>query len=220
MVQTNATKKSNCPTGPETIKNDIEVQSPVGTAIEVTGGAMRRNFSTLSIIALGFNTSESWAGLGASLPLAIASGGTVTLLYGIIIVSFTLGCTGLSLAELASVYPTAGGQYHFSSFLAPSSHSRIVPYICGFTGVLSWIAISASAAMLFAQCLLAIVINYMPLYTPKTWHYFLIYQIAHIVMIMYNLFLIRKSVWVYKLGCEFGLPWSQLILSDSENHEC
>ena len=42
--------------------------------------------------------------------LTIAQGGAVTLIYGVIVVFIMVGCSGLTMAELASVYPTAGGQ--------------------------------------------------------------------------------------------------------------
>jgi choline transport protein len=44
--------------------------------------------------------------------LSIASGGSVTLIYGILIIFVLVGSSAASLAEIASVYPTAGGQYH------------------------------------------------------------------------------------------------------------
>lgn len=35
-----------------------------------------------------------------------------------------VGACAATLAELASVYPTAGGQYHWTSILAPAKWSR------------------------------------------------------------------------------------------------
>lgn len=42
--------------------------------------------------------------------LTIAQGGAVTLIYGVVVVFIMVGCSGLTMAELSSVYPTAGGQ--------------------------------------------------------------------------------------------------------------
>lgn len=56
--------------------------------------------------------------------LSIASGGSVTLIYGLIIIFIFVGSSAATLAEIASVYPTAGGQYHWTSILAPKEWSR------------------------------------------------------------------------------------------------
>lgn len=56
--------------------------------------------------------------------ISIASGGSVTLVYGIMLMFVLGGSCALSMAEIASVYPTAGGQYHWTSILAPESTSR------------------------------------------------------------------------------------------------
>lgn len=48
----------------------------------------------------------------------------MTLIYGPIIMFVVVGACAATLAELASVYPTAGGQYHWTSILAPEKWSR------------------------------------------------------------------------------------------------
>lgn len=162
---------------------------------------MKRNFGLLRLIALGFNTSDSWVAVGSSIPLAIAAGGTVSLLYGIIVVSFTMLCTGFSLAELASIYPTAGGQYHLTSILAPKRRSRGLSYVCGLTAVLSWIAIAASVSLIITEFTFSLVISYNPAVEVKPWQYFLLYQAAHVVVVLYNLFMIQKTAWIYDFTC-------------------
>lgn len=69
-----------------------------------------RDISALDIIAIGWNICNSWLGVAATLALTIALGGSVTLIYGIVVCFVMVGCSGLTMAELASVYPTAGGQ--------------------------------------------------------------------------------------------------------------
>jgi choline transport protein len=78
----------------------------------------------IEIISAGWIICNSWAGIAATFALAIAQGGPVTLIYGPIIMFVLVGSCALTLAELASVYPTAGGQYHWTSILAPISWSR------------------------------------------------------------------------------------------------
>jgi choline transport protein len=80
--------------------------------------------SGLETISAGWIICNSWAGISATFALAIAQGGPVTLIYGPIIMCVLVGACAVSLAELASVYPTAGGQYHWVSILAPEKWSR------------------------------------------------------------------------------------------------
>jgi choline transport protein len=85
-----------------------------------------RNLGTFQIVCSGWNICNSWAGIAGTLAIGITQGGTVLLLYGIVITLIGAGCGAVTLAELASVYPTAGGQYHWTSILSPKKCSRIL----------------------------------------------------------------------------------------------
>lgn len=85
-----------------------------------------RSLGTFQIICGGWNICNSWAGIVGTLAIGISEGGTVLLLYGIVIMLVFGGCCATTLAELASVYPTAGGQYHWTSILSPRKASRVL----------------------------------------------------------------------------------------------
>ena len=163
---------------------------------------LKRRYTKLDITAIGYNICNSWIGVASSFALAVASGGTVTLLYSIILVSFIFLCNGATLAELASVYPTAGGQYHFTSILAPKRYSKGLSYTCGLIAMFSWIVATASVAVLLAQMLLAVALNYHDSYELKSWHTFLVYMAFNTFAAIYNLVLLRKTKWIYDLGCK------------------
>ncbi|EAU32129.1 predicted protein [Aspergillus terreus NIH2624] len=192
-----------------TDKNELEVELAKGQ-VAVTGNLempMKRKFSILSIIAVGYNITNSWVAIAASFAIAIKSGGAVSLLYGIIAVTVAMLCTGLTLAELASVYPTAGGQYHFTSILASRRWSRGLSYFSGLAAVFSWITLGASICIAATQALMAIVIRWQPTYEAKAWHLFLVYELFNAVVVVYNIFLTNKTLWVYNAG------WHTVILS-------
>lgn len=83
-----------------------------------------RSISPLEIIGAGWNICQSWTGVAATMAISITQGGTVAVIYGLIVIFVTMGCSAATLGELASVYPTAGGQYHWTSILAPKEMSR------------------------------------------------------------------------------------------------
>lgn len=190
---------------------DIEKKTSNAPEIELATGQvvtglppstpMKRKFSILNIISVGYNISNSWIAIATSFAIAIQSGGAVSLLYGIITVAATMACTGLTLAELASVYPTAGGQYHFTSILAGRKWSRGLSYGCGLAAVFSWVTLGASIGVAATEALMAMVIRWQPGYQMESWHSFLVYQLLNILVVLYNIFLTNRTLWVYNVGC-------------------
>ena len=86
---------------------------------------------------------------------------------------FCFGTIVLSLAEMSSMAPTAGGQYHWASEFAPRSKQKIISYISGWMSTLSWQAGVCSGMFLLGiqtQGLIAITHGS---YGPKTWQGYL-----------------------------------------------
>ncbi|KAK4861972.1 hypothetical protein LT330_003110 [Penicillium expansum] len=137
--------------------------------------------------------------------------GPVTVIYGTIVASVVYFMVALSLAELASVYPTAGGQYHFASILAPAGWSRSVSYACGIMATFSWVGQNASVTVLGSQGILALAAFFNEGYTPQNWHYFLLFQAINIVFLFYNLFLLRKTSRIHDIA--FCLTLLTFIIS-------
>lgn len=169
--------------------------------VDFPASPLKRKFSILSIISVAYNISNSWVAIATSFAIAIQSGGAVSLLYGIITVAAAMACSGLTLAELASVYPTAGGQYHFTSILASRRWSRALSYGCGLAAVAAWITLAASIALASTQALMAMVVRWHDGYEMQNWHVFLVYQLFNAAMVVYNVFLTNRTLWVYNIGC-------------------
>lgn len=89
---------------------------------------MKRNFSLLSVLGVGFSLTNSWFGISAALVTGINSGGPILLIYGIIAIFLVSICVGVSLSELASAFPNAGGQYFWASELAPRKYANFASY--------------------------------------------------------------------------------------------
>ncbi|OTA24033.1 hypothetical protein BTJ68_13262 [Hortaea werneckii EXF-2000] len=152
------------------------------------------------MVALSFDICNSWAAIASTLAVAINAGGPVTLLYGIILAFVVYAAVAASLAELAGIYPIAGGQYHFTSILAPKRFHRSLSYACGLIAAFSWTALGASATILSAQMLLSVAEYYYADYVPLPWHYFLVYQAINVALLLYNLFALRATPWVHNIG--------------------
>ncbi|SCO08417.1 related to HNM1-Choline permease [Fusarium fujikuroi] len=157
---------------------------------------VRRDIGPLRIIAIAFNIPNSWVAIAASLSTALAAGSTVSLIYGTFVSCVFYACAAVTLAELASVYPTAGGQYHFTSILAPERYNRQFSYICGMISTLSWTINAASVALIGSQLLVCFP-QFLNGYEPERWHLFLIYQGLNLFSLFYNLFLLKRTNWIH-----------------------
>ena len=72
----------------------------------------------------------------------------------------------------------------------------------GTINVFSWIAICAGICVLIPQMILGIVVFYDETFVVKRWQIFLIYQAQNIVVLAYNLFILRKAEWTHNIGCK------------------
>ncbi|KAL8962106.1 MAG: hypothetical protein Q9193_001440 [Seirophora villosa] len=147
---------------------------------------LRRNYTVLSVLGVGFSLTNSWWGISAALITGINSGGTVLIIYGIILLALVSTCVGISLSELASAYPNAGGQYFWASELAPRRYASFASYL---TGWLSWagsIFTAASVALgTGAACVGCWQLAH-PDFTIQPWHVFVSYQVVNIFAFFFN----------------------------------
>ena len=69
----------------------------------------------------------------------------------------------------------------------------------------SWIAICTGIAIIPAQLITGIAIFYYPTYVPQAWHSFLIYQAINGLVLLYNITLLKRSLWIHDLSCGCSL---------------
>lgn len=93
---------------------------------------LERKLTVTSIIGLGFTLMGVPFGLSSTLWILLVDGGNVTMLYGWLIVGFFSICVVLSLSEIISKYPTAGGVYHFSAILSNDKYSLVSSWFTGW----------------------------------------------------------------------------------------
>lgn len=99
---------------------------------------------------------------------------------GLSIISF-LGTVAiaLSLAEIASIWPTAGGQYHWVAVLAPRNARVTASWFTGWISVGGQIVLTASAAFAAGLQLQALItLNQPETYVPKRWQGMLFYWLV------------------------------------------
>lgn len=179
---------------PSEVKEE-QLYHNLGIDFENNNLGPKKEFGPLSIIALGYVVCDSWVGIGVTLTIGIAQGGFMTIIYGTIILFILMGASALTLAELASVYPTAGGQYHWTSILAPERTSRGISYLCACINICAWIFTVSSISMIITEYVGTLVTSYNPDKVLTNWQEFLIYQLINLIAFAYNALLARKMAW-------------------------
>lgn len=77
--------------------------------------------------------------LRSSNDYSLYNGGLGGAVWTFIITWFFTLCMIASMAEMASMAPTAGGQYHWVSEFAPPSIEKQLSYVVGWSSWLGWV---------------------------------------------------------------------------------
>ncbi|KAF1353870.1 amino acid permease-like protein [Delphinella strobiligena] len=111
---------------------------------------MRRDFRFISIVGFICILQCSWEGALLSNSYSLYNGGLAGAVWTFIITWLFILCIIASMAEMASMAPTAGGQYHWVSEFAPPSIEKHLSYIVGWSSWLGWVTGIPSCAQFLA----------------------------------------------------------------------
>lgn len=137
---------------------------------------------------------------GQDLASGIANGASITILWGLVLVTACNICVALSLGELASSMPIALGQAYWTYRLWNSPLGHFVSYMCAWINTFGWWALSASLNAFIADFLLNIKVMFEPDWplVDKGWIHFVVYVGVTAVLTAFNVVACRK---------EQILPW-------------
>lgn len=148
----------------------------------------RRNFRLLSTIGFTTCVMGTWEILLTSNTQGLTAGGLPGLFW-----SLCWSYTGqffivLSLAEMASMAPTAGGQYHWVSEFAPPRHQKLLSYLSGWLSAVSWQSIVALDAFLIGSIIQGLITLNNAAYTPAPWQGTLLVMASVLAVALFNVF--------------------------------
>ncbi|EMF12511.1 amino acid transporter [Sphaerulina musiva SO2202] len=146
----------------------------------------KRNFSFLS--ALGFVSvyMATWEFVLVSLSVGFTNGGYAGLFWCFLTTVTCYATIVLSLAEMESMAPTAGGQYHWVSEFAPPRYQRILSYASGWMSTLGWLSSVASSTFIVTTQIEAMINVTNPDYAFERWQYTLIMIAFTVITIFFN----------------------------------
>lgn len=142
-------KNENNTTG---VHNDAESVS-ANELLAVLGyqSELLRTRSTWQVAFMAFVLSSIPYGLSTTFFFPLTAGGPVAVVWGLVVVILIILCLAISLGEITSVYPTAGGVYYQTFMLSGAGYRRVAAWICGWAYVLGNITITLSVN--FGTCL-------------------------------------------------------------------
>ncbi|KAL4926146.1 amino acid/polyamine transporter I [Aspergillus undulatus] len=175
--------------------------SPPGESVQVQGPQpgedtelgfrekqqLDRYLSFIASLAFSATLLASWETTGGGLLAGLYNGGPSAIVYGLIVSIIGNLAIALSLAELASVHPTAGAQYHWTYVLAPR-WPRFFSFFQGWITVFSWSALVCIAPFLIATQIEGMLKLSDPGYKVHGWRSTLLMWLVSIVPIVVNIF--------------------------------
>ncbi|KIX09250.1 uncharacterized protein Z518_00329 [Rhinocladiella mackenziei CBS 650.93] len=149
----------------------MTVYSSDQAALEAAGKkqVLKREWNFWALLGMSATTLCTWEATSALFAGAYLNGGPVSVVYGFIVSVLGTLCIAGSLAEMASISPIAGAQYHWSAEHSPRKWRALISYIQGWVTITGWVAAVASVCFLIATMIQGVAILNNPNYDAKRW---------------------------------------------------
>ncbi|RMD43711.1 hypothetical protein DV735_g1452, partial [Chaetothyriales sp. CBS 134920] len=131
---------------------------------------LRRNFNFLTMLGFASTCIASWEGILTYLTFILIDGGTPLLFWGFIACAIGQTLVYASIAEMASMSPTAGGQYHWVSEFAPPRYQQLLSYLSGWLTAIGWQVYNASVCFLVGTIIQGLIVLNDETYIFQRWH--------------------------------------------------
>ncbi|KAJ5766208.1 Amino acid/polyamine transporter I [Penicillium nucicola] len=137
--------------------HEVYDQALADRTLETLGytAELRRNRSTWNVVFMCFILSSVPYGVSTTFTYPLTGGGTANVIWGWVAVCLIILCVAASLAEITSVFPTAGGVYYQTFALSPPWCRHIFAWICGWAYTTGQIMITLSVNFSTTQFFIA-----------------------------------------------------------------
>ncbi|MCJ1322631.1 hypothetical protein MMC15_007980 [Xylographa vitiligo] len=153
---------------------------------------LNRNFHFISILGFACTLMSSWETTLTTITFGLLNGGPAGLVWGYVIVFAGMLTVFASVAEMASMAPTAAGQYHWVSEFAPPKFQKILSYAVGWICVLGWQTAATSVAFLAGTIIQGLLVLIYPNYIFEPYQGTLLCIAVASFSILFNSYLAKK----------------------------
>jgi choline transport protein len=130
----------------------------------------QRNFGLLTMLGFASTCIASWEGIFTYLNFVLIDGGTPLLFWGFFATATCMTLVYASLAEMSSMSPTAGGQYHWVSEFSPRKYQKVLSYYSGWLTAVGWQVYLASVCFLVGTTIQGLITLNNVNYGYERWH--------------------------------------------------
>ncbi|KAK5268117.1 hypothetical protein LTR99_003050 [Exophiala xenobiotica] len=141
---------------------------------------LSRSRSTWQVSFMSFVLASVPYGLALTLYYPLIGGGPVAIIWGYLLVGLIMTCVAISLGEITSVFPTAGGVYYQTFMVSPPWCRTVNAWICGWAYTMGVISITLSVNFGTAQFFVACINIFTdaegnPIWAAETYQVFLLF---------------------------------------------
>lgn len=151
---------------------DLQASSLDKAALQAAGKkqVLKREWNFFAVLGMSATSLSTWEGVCAFFAAAWLNGGPASVAYGFIVSVIGFLAVTASLAEMASISPIAGAQYHWTAEHAPPRARPMLSWIQGWVTLLGWQATVVTLCFLVASATQGLIVFNDPNYTPERWH--------------------------------------------------
>ncbi|KAJ7832324.1 choline transport protein [Mycena olivaceomarginata] len=183
----------------------IVTSGEVGTASRARVNAsghvdqLDRQYGLLSICATALTIDNAWVALGGSITVAVANGGAPGIIYEFLASSIYYGFIAMSISELASSIPSAGGVYHWS-LVAGGKYGRVLGFFTGLINFYGWLFGLASGVLIPANVVVQMYVVFHPDVLVQPWHIFVVFVLINWICCLTVIFFNRYMPALQRFG--------------------
>ncbi|RMZ86274.1 hypothetical protein DV736_g6499, partial [Chaetothyriales sp. CBS 134916] len=159
----------------------------------------RRLFNPAQIWFFALTFMSSWETMALNVQAVLYNGGPQAFAWGTLIVVSGALAQSASLAEMSSVQPIAGAQYHWTHYLAPAGPRRFITWMQGWVTWFAWVSLLAGVANTTAYMLQSLAAANYPGYVTERWH---------VTLIIFALLIVEGLMNMYTFWL---IPWIELM---------
>lgn len=142
----------------------------------------------LSVLGLSFAIMAVPYGLSTTFYITLVNGQSVTIIWGWVMLSLISTAIAASLAEICSVYPTAGGVYYWAALLATPKWAPIACWVTGWLTLVGNWTVTLSINFGGAQLILSAISIFNEDFVATPWQTVLMFWAVMLLCMSINIF--------------------------------
>ncbi|KAK3630178.1 hypothetical protein LTR56_017592 [Elasticomyces elasticus] len=138
-------------------------------------GEIKRNFNSWSTLGIMYTLTATPTIIGYSLSVVIGVGGGPFFIFGYLLTLLLQGVVCACLSELASAFPHASGQVHWTTSLVPGRSGIRLAYFAGSFALAAWFFWNVGTGIFVSRILFSAVLMVRPDFDLQPYQIYLVY---------------------------------------------